>query len=119
MLFYIFAAINHKLLLDVATSTFNTTAELEILKDAVENSWLTVVGGDKGEWGMRRAHYLPNNSSIILSWISFRRAVLRKTPVLPNLYLYIDKEPKPYSTNLCSIMYEDIIIMLFDDNYIS
>lgn len=31
------------------------------------------------------------------------------------IYLYTDKEPKPYSTN--SIMYEDII-MLFDDYYI-
>ena len=66
MLFYIFAAINQKLLLDVATSTFNTTTARDILNDAVENSWLTVVGGDKGEWGMRRAHYLPNNSSIII-----------------------------------------------------
>ena len=66
MLFYIFEAINQKLLLDVATSTFNTTTARDILNDAVENSWLTVVGGDKGEWGMRRAHYLPNNSSIII-----------------------------------------------------
>ena len=30
-------------------------------------------------------------------------------------YIGTDKEPKPYSTNLCSIMYEDIIVMLFDD----
>ena len=65
MLFYIFAAINHKLLLDdVATSTFNTTAARDL--KGRRGKFLAHGGGDKGEWGLRRAHYLPNNSSIII-----------------------------------------------------
>ena len=88
LLSYIFAVINQKLLLDVATSTFNTTTPRDILNDAVENSWLTVVGGDKGEWGMCGEHTIYLIIAALLSWISFRRAVLRKTPVLPNLLIY-------------------------------